>query len=98
MTLRVLATAQGHKPDITMPFAEAAKGDSLKTTRPAYDPGSRQFIDHEVHGMDRLYAGQTIAGPAIIEERESTLIVGAGAVARADPRGRVEVTIGGEVS
>jgi N-methylhydantoinase A/oxoprolinase/acetone carboxylase beta subunit len=43
--------------------------------------------------MDRLAAGVSLAGPAILEEDASTLVVGEGATAVVDGRGWVMVTL-----
>jgi N-methylhydantoinase A/oxoprolinase/acetone carboxylase beta subunit len=43
--------------------------------------------------MERLAPGASLAGPAILEEDASTLIVGEGATAVVDGRGWVTVTL-----
>jgi N-methylhydantoinase A len=47
-----------------------------KTTRPAYFPEQNGFATATVYDRMALGAGAQISGPAIIEEPESTLIVG----------------------
>ena len=64
------------------PLEQAVKG-----VRPAYAPGRRDFAPHTVYDRYRLGAGATFAGPAIVEERESTLVVGEGAKVRVDEFG-----------
>jgi N-methylhydantoinase A len=68
----------------------AVKGrasDALKGERQAFCGTAREFIPHAVYDRYRLPAGAEIAGPAIFEERESTLVVGAGARTRVDDFG-----------
>jgi N-methylhydantoinase A len=68
----------------------AAKGrasDAMKGERRAFCGAAREFIPHAVYDRYRLPAGAEIAGPAIFEERESTVIVGAGARSRVDDFG-----------
>jgi N-methylhydantoinase A len=68
----------------------AAKGraaDALKSERAAYCGRARDFVPHAVYDRYRLPPGAEVAGPAIFEERESTVIVGVGARARVDEFG-----------
>jgi len=51
-------------------------GESLKGERPAFSPFKKDFVPFKVYDRYRLYPGAEFAGPAIIEERESTVVVG----------------------
>jgi N-methylhydantoinase A len=62
-------------------------GDALKGTRKAYCPQARDFIAYHVYDRYRLPPDAAIAGPAIVEERESTVVVGDGGEARVDEFG-----------
>jgi N-methylhydantoinase A len=56
--------------------SEARDGEtSLKGTRPAYFPTIGGYHPTPVYDRYALRPGTTVSGPAIIEERESTLIV-----------------------
>ena len=57
---------------------------ALKGQRPAYFHGSGGFIDCAVYDRYRLKAGHRIDGPAIVEERESTAVLGPNDVAEVD--------------
>ncbi|MBN6034399.1 hydantoinase/oxoprolinase family protein [Amycolatopsis sp. 195334CR] len=63
---------------------EAGEGEARKGSRQAYFPGG--FVDTAVYDRYRLRADDRIDGPAIIEERESTLVIppGASCTVRAD--------------
>ena len=61
--------------------------DAAKGKRNAYCGSAKDFIAHTVYDRYKLPPGAQIAGPAIVEERESTVIVGAGAAARVDEYG-----------
>jgi N-methylhydantoinase A/oxoprolinase/acetone carboxylase beta subunit len=50
--------------------------DAIKGQRLAYSPISKDFIPYTVYDRYRLFNKATFDGPAIIEERESTTIVG----------------------
>jgi len=51
-------------------------GDSIKGERLAFSPFKKDFVSFKVYDRYRLYPGAQFAGPAIIEERESTVVVG----------------------
>ena len=67
--------------------AGARVADAKKGVRRAYSPVARDFIEHVVYDRYRLFADAQIAGPAIIEERESTVLLGEDATARVDAYG-----------
>ncbi len=61
--------------------------DAVKGQRPAYSGLVRDFIPHTVYDRYRLFPGAEFHGPAIIEERESTVIVGEDAAVSVDEYG-----------
>ena len=61
--------------------------ESVKGERRAWSAHAHDFIPHMVYDRYKLMAGAQFAGPAIVEERESTVIVGEGARARIDEFG-----------
>ena len=65
----------------------AALQDALKGRRPAFSAQAGDFIPHAVYDRYRLSAGTEFSGPAIIEERESTVVVGEDARVRVDEYG-----------
>jgi len=60
---------------------------ALKSRRPAYFPEKGGYVDTPVYDRYRLPAGAELAGPAIVEERESTTVLPPGVGARVDDRG-----------
>ena len=50
--------------------------DAIKGKRQAYSGIAKDFIPYTVYDRYKLYPGAKFRGPAIIEERESTVIVG----------------------
>ncbi len=61
--------------------ARATRGgrpDALKRRRPAYFAEARGFLETPVYDRYRLAPGATVEGPAIVEERESTAVIGPG--------------------
>ena len=72
-----------------MPPASATRVAPIKGTRPVYFPEFREFRPTTVYDRYALAAGDVFDGPAIIEERESTLVIG--------PGGRFEVAASGNI-
>lgn len=53
-----------------------AKGVALKGHRQAYFPERGEFVKTAIYDRSRLKTGDAFAGPAVIEEEGSTLVVG----------------------
>ena len=71
----------GPQPDVQLqidsgPGAAATVADAQKARRPAYFPEAGGFTATPVYDRYRLRPGMTFTGPAIVEERESTAIIG----------------------
>jgi len=67
--------------------------DALKGTRPAFSLTQKKFLPHDVYDRMKLFPGAAIQGPAIIEERESTIVVGEDASCAVDSYGFVWIDI-----
>jgi N-methylhydantoinase A len=67
--------------------------DSVKGTRKAFSVLRKAYIDFTVYDRSRLFAGAGFDGPAIIEERESTIVLGEDASATVDDKGFVWIRI-----
>jgi N-methylhydantoinase A len=78
------------RPDISGPMAPAA---ALKETRPVYFSQAGEFILTEIYDRSRLLPGARFSGPAVVEERESTLIMGPGSRAAIDDQLNLVVTL-----
>lgn len=63
---------------------EQAGEPALKGERQVYQPEVQDYRPTPVYDRYRLQPGDRIAGPAIIEERESTFVLGPGGVAMVD--------------
>lgn len=61
--------------------------DAVKGARRAFSGRARDFVPHTVYDRYRLPPGARFSGPAIVEERESTLVLGEGALASVDEYG-----------
>jgi N-methylhydantoinase A len=65
----------------------ASLEEAVKGRRQAYSGIVKDFISHTVYDRYKLWEGAEFQGPAIIEERESTVIVGEDASVRVDAYG-----------
>jgi N-methylhydantoinase A len=64
----------------------AGAGQARKGTRLAYDPARAGMSEWPVYDRYALAPGMSIRGPALIEERESTCVVGSGDQVTVDSR------------
>ncbi len=72
LTWRV--SSRGPDPEARLRLAATAEGDSQTGTRRAWFP-DHGWVDAAVHDRVRLRPGAELRGPALVEERESTLVV-----------------------
>jgi len=73
--------ASGPRPELRLRFAGQTNNDlasARKGARLAYVPELGGMVETPVYDRYRLGSGAILDGPAIVEERESTLIVGPG--------------------
>jgi N-methylhydantoinase A/oxoprolinase/acetone carboxylase beta subunit len=97
LSWRLLVTAP--KPEFRLlPFParpDSREADALKGTRRVFFAESEGYVDCPVYDRYRLFEGARIPGPAVIEERESTAVVGPRASVVADPYLNLLMAIGG---
>lgn len=67
--------------------------DSIKGTRKAFSVLQKDYIDFTVYDRSQLFAGVHFDGPAIIEERESTIVLGEDAAVSVDNKGFIWIRI-----
>ena len=81
------AVVSGPAPDLTITagLAAAAAAPAAKKHRAAYFAEAGGYVDTPVYDRYRLDPGARLAGPVIVEERESTTVVGPGARLSVDP-------------
>ncbi len=71
--------------------------DCIKGERPAFSIVRKEYIPFTVYDRFTLFPGAILNGPAIIEEKESTIVIGEDAKARVDEYGFVWITLNSEV-
>ncbi|NQU15127.1 MAG: hydantoinase/oxoprolinase family protein [Desulfobacteraceae bacterium] len=82
---------------LQLPKAERGEGsvqDAVKGRRKAYSGIAGDFIPFTVYDRYRLFPGARFQGPAIVEERESTVIVGEDASVSVDEFGFLWMELG----
>jgi N-methylhydantoinase A len=79
-----------------LPRGNGRLRDAVKGERPAYSGPAGDFIPFTVYDRYRLFPGAAFSGPAIVEERESTVIVDEQAKVRVDEFGFLWIEGAGE--
>ena len=82
-------TASGPKPDFRPPPHQGSANTAPKGYRKAYLPDQKRMEDMPVYDRYTLPAQTTLSGPAIIEERESTVVINGPAEFRIDGFGNL---------
>ncbi|MBI5527008.1 MAG: hydantoinase/oxoprolinase family protein [Deltaproteobacteria bacterium] len=75
---------------LKLPKLEHRQGSlesAVKGVRPAFSGITRDYIPHTVYDRYKLFPGAAFCGPAIVEEKESTVVVGEDASASIDEYG-----------
>jgi N-methylhydantoinase A/oxoprolinase/acetone carboxylase beta subunit len=82
----------GPRPSLTLSHPPASAAAALKHERPVYFPETG-VTPTPVYDRYALAPGARFTGPAVIEERESTAVVGPGAQVHVDAQVNVVVTL-----
>jgi len=93
---RVIASGPRPEMNLKLPRKLSGGSEARKGSRRAYFPERGGYVETAVYDRYALSPGTTLDGPAIVEERESTLIVGVHGRARVDERLNVVVEFSDE--
>ena len=85
--------ASGPRPAVKLRSASGAAGTAKKGERPVYFPEWEEHRPVPVYDRYLLTVGTLFDGPAIIEERESTTVIGPGARIEVDPSRNLSVVL-----
>jgi N-methylhydantoinase A len=85
--------ASAPAPVIAPHAAAAASAPGVDEHRPIYSPDSGDWVESQVVERARLVPGQRLRGPVVIQEDESTVVVGPGGFGTVDPSGALLVEI-----
>jgi 5-oxoprolinase (ATP-hydrolysing) len=97
INVRVAASAEAAEAPVALSAAGGAAAhpdDARKGSRPVWFPDAGDYVDTPVYDRGALGAGMEVAGPAVVEEPESTLILGADSRFTVDDFGNLIVSIG----
>jgi N-methylhydantoinase A/oxoprolinase/acetone carboxylase beta subunit len=85
---------------VTVPVTTTTGGDggARKGTRKVYFPEARGFIDCAVYDRYRLVPGTSVVGPAVIEERETTVVLLPRDRATVDAHGTLNIDVAWETT
>jgi len=72
---------------------EGSLKDCIKGERPAFSIIQKEFVPFKVYERSRLFSGAVLEGPAIVEERESTIVIGEDAQGSVDEYGFVWISL-----
>jgi N-methylhydantoinase A len=86
---RVVTSGPRPETEFRLPENDSAHGNAVKGSRKAYFPEYGQYVETAVYDRYALKPEEHFSGPAIVEERESTLIMGAHGRARLDDQSNV---------
>ena len=73
----------------------SAQRTARKGVRPVYFAEAQSYVECPVYDRFALTAGKHLRGPAVIEEPESTVVIGPGSAAVSDRDGNLMVTLAG---
>ena len=93
---RLFASGPDHSGELALSLDAAERGGATGRAageRPTYVAGLQRFVPTAVYDRTTLATGMTLVGPAIIEERESTTVIGAAARMKVDAAGNLVVTL-----
>ena len=76
-----------------LPSRKGKLSGCIKGRRPAFSLLKKKFVPFTVYDRLKLYPGAKMPGPAILEEKESTIVIGEDAAGRVDEFGFVWIEI-----
>jgi N-methylhydantoinase A len=83
---------RGREPVIEL-SAEGGAARAVKGRRPLWSEEKKGFVEAQVVDRYKLAPGDTVRGPAVVEERESSVLVGLGGGATLDGDGNLRVQV-----
>jgi len=93
LNVRVAVRAPVAGADVAVEGPRAAGGSAVKGRRRAWFPEAGGWAETTVYDRARLAVGESLDGPAVVEEEGSTLVIGPGGRARVAPSGNLIVML-----
>lgn len=86
-------SVSGPKPELAIAPIEPGVRSARKGARPVYFSEAGRYLDCAIYDRFALPGGRHLRGPAVIEEPESTVVIGPGSSAAIDRDGNLMVTL-----
>ena len=83
----------GPRPSVAAEIGPPAAGPARKGRRRIWSEERRGFVEAQVWDRYRLRPGDVVAGPAVVEERESSAVIGVGGRGVVDRHGNLRVEL-----
>jgi N-methylhydantoinase A len=93
VTLRLRAVASVERPELPRIFARTDGSVASLGNRSVYRADAGGDVSYAVYDRGSLYAGDAVAGPAIVEESSSTTVIHAGDVVTVGEHGELIVLV-----
>ena len=93
--VRWRVAVSGPTPVLRIAPVVSAQRTARKGVRPVYFAEAQSYVECPVYDRFALTAGKHLRGPAVIEEPESTVVIGPGSAAVSDRDGNLMVTLAG---
>jgi N-methylhydantoinase A len=90
--LRTTVIGRRARSDGVAPVADAAPSDRPHAHRPVWFAG--QWLDTPIVARDALRPGDTLAGPLVVEQLDTTTVVEPGDTAAIDAQGNLVISLG----
>ncbi len=94
VNIRVAVTATAGNSDLRVPTGTVSGAHAVRGTRKVWVGAQSAYVDVPVYERESLAVGQVLAGPGVIQEPSSTLVLPAGSRATVDASGSIVVDLG----
>ena len=94
VNIRVAVTAKAGNSDLRVPTGTVSGTHAVRGTRKVWVGAQSAYADVPVYERESLAVGQVLAGPGVIQEASSTLVLPAGSRATVDASGSIVVDLG----
>lgn len=93
LNIRVAGRAQIPGGEVKLTGLSGTQGSAIKGTRPVYFPDAQDYLETKIYNRTLLPVGETLKGPAVIEDADSTLVIGPGSTVEIAATGNIVVTM-----
>ena len=95
MNLRLIGTGRVERPAVRR-LERGADAPAIKGRRRVYFSEPAEAIEVDIYDRERLGAGATVAGPTIIEQMDTTIVIPPAARVEVEDQGNLVISIAGD--